>query len=66
MAVDHLHDTGTHAGLRWGIPATGKAISTEEFAFYRLHDGRFAEVCVTADDIHVLRHLQAGDRSGIL
>ena len=57
----HLHNTGTHAGTRWHF-ATGKTMSTEELAFYRLRDGKVAEVWVTADNLHVLRQLQADDR----
>ena len=37
-------------------------MSTEELAFYRLRDGKVAEVWVTADNLHVLRQLQADDR----
>ena len=33
----HLDDFGTHAG-------TGRAVTTQEFAIYRIADGRIAEV----------------------
>jgi predicted ester cyclase len=56
--VAHLHDTGTHTGTRWGVAATGTTIATQEFALYRLHDAKIAEVWVTADDLHVLRQLE--------
>lgn len=54
----HLHDTGTHTGTVRGIPPTGRRIETEEYAFYRLRDGRIAEVWVTADNERVLEQLR--------
>jgi predicted ester cyclase len=44
----HLADTGTHRGPFDGVPATGRSVSTEEFAFYRIDAGRIAEVWGTA------------------
>jgi predicted ester cyclase len=38
-----LVDTGTHAGTFLGVPATGRAISTPEFAIYRVDSGRIVE-----------------------
>ena len=40
----HLLDTGTHRATFYGVEATGRAVSTPEFAFYRVSDGRIAEV----------------------
>jgi steroid delta-isomerase-like uncharacterized protein len=51
-------DTGTHRGPFHGIPATGRSVSTQEFAFYRVDAGRIAEVWGTADDLHLLQQLQ--------
>jgi predicted ester cyclase len=46
----HFVDTGTHLGPWRGVPPTGRAVSTDEFAMYRLEQGRIAEVWVTADN----------------
>lgn len=55
----HLADTGTHTGTRWGIAPTGRRVWTDEFAHYRLADGRIAEVWVTADDLRVIEQLSS-------
>jgi len=39
----HLIDTGTHAGTFLDLPATGRVISAQEFAVYRLHNGKIAD-----------------------
>jgi predicted ester cyclase len=54
----HFHDTGTHRDSYLGVPATGRAVSTQEFALYRVHDGKIAEVWVTADDLQLLDQLR--------
>jgi steroid delta-isomerase-like uncharacterized protein len=54
----HFTDTGTHGGSFLGVPATGRSVSTQEFAFYRVRAGRIAEVWVTADDLHLLQQLR--------
>jgi predicted ester cyclase len=54
----HLIDHGTHAGTFGGLPATGRAVTTQEFAFYRIAAGKIAEVwgdLRTADLIARLR-----------
>jgi len=51
----HLRDTGTHRGTFQGVAATGRSVETEEFAFYRIRDGRISEVWGTAFDVQ-LRH----------
>jgi predicted ester cyclase len=38
-----LNDTGTHAGTFLGAPATGRAISKQEFAIYHVDSGRIVE-----------------------
>jgi predicted ester cyclase len=40
----HLTDTGTHRGTFGGVEPTGRAVTIEEFAVYRIQDGRIAEV----------------------
>ena len=50
-------DTGTHRGPGFGVPATGRFVRTQEFAFYRLAGGRIAEVWVAADNLRVIEQL---------
>jgi predicted ester cyclase len=58
LAVDapwiaaHLTDTGTHRGPFFGVQATGRPVTAQEFAFYRIDAGRIAEVW--GMDFHVL------------
>jgi predicted ester cyclase len=40
----HLIDTGTHRGAYLGVEPTGRSVSTDECAFYRVEAGRIAEV----------------------
>jgi predicted ester cyclase len=54
----HFLDTGTHGGTVFDVPATGRPVRTQEFAFYRIENGRIAEVWGTADDLDLLRQLQ--------
>jgi steroid delta-isomerase-like uncharacterized protein len=54
----HFADTGTHRGTAFGVPATGRTVRTQEFAFYRIEDGKIVEVWVTADDLELLTQLQ--------
>jgi predicted ester cyclase len=39
----HLIDTGTHAGTFLDVPATGRVVRAQEFALYRLQDGKIAD-----------------------
>jgi len=55
----HLLDTGTHTGTHAGVASTGRRVHTHEFALYRLNAGHIVEVWVTADDLDVVRQLQA-------
>jgi predicted ester cyclase len=48
----HLTDTGTHRGPFFGVQATGRPVTAQEFAFYRIDAGRIAEVW--GMDFHVL------------
>jgi aspartyl-tRNA synthetase len=54
----HFADTGTHRGPFLGVPATGRSVSVQEFACYRVDAGRIAEVWGTADDLHLLQQLR--------
>jgi predicted ester cyclase len=53
----HLTDTGTHRESFLGVEPTGRCVSTEEFAFYRVDAGRIAEVWGTAFHAHLLEQL---------
>ena len=54
----HFTDTGTHRGTFRGVPATGRSVVTDEFALYRVADGRIVQVWVTADDLRLLEQLR--------
>jgi predicted ester cyclase len=54
----HFVDSGTHQGSAFGVPATGRRVQTQEFAFYRVEDGNIAEVWVTADNLRILDQLR--------
>jgi predicted ester cyclase len=54
----HFVDTGTHRGTFLGVPATGRAVTAQEFAFYRVPAGRIAEVWGTADDLRILEQIR--------
>ena len=54
----HLTDTGTHRETFEGVEATGRAVSTEEFAFYRLDADRIAEVWGMAFHVQLLEQIR--------
>jgi predicted ester cyclase len=54
----HLTDTGTHRGPFHGIPATGRSVRTEEFAFYRIDGDRIAEVWGMDFDVLLLHQIR--------
>jgi predicted ester cyclase len=54
----HFIDTGTHRGTFLGVPATGRPVTTQEFAVYRIDADRIAEVWVTADNLRLLDQLR--------
>jgi steroid delta-isomerase-like uncharacterized protein len=53
----HFTVTGTHRAAFQGIEATGRRVTTSEFTFYRLEDGKFAEVWDLADMDAVMRQI---------
>lgn len=53
----HFTVTGTHSAPYLGVPTTGRTISTQELAVYRIYDGKIAEVWGTADNLTVLNQL---------
>lgn len=58
----HFRDTGTHRGPFLGMPATGRAVSTQEFALYRLENDKIVEVWLTADNLLLLDQLRLRSR----
>lgn len=54
----HFRDTGTHRDTFLGFPGTGRAVETQEFAFYRIEDDKIVEVWVTADNLRLLDQLK--------
>lgn len=54
----HFIDTGTHLGRFLDIPATGRTVTTQEFAIYRVQAGKIAEVWGTADDLRLVEQLR--------
>ena len=57
----HFTVTGTHRGAFQGIEATGRRVIISEFTFYRLEDGKFAEVWDLADMDAVMRQIGQGE-----
>ena len=58
VVAAHFRDTGTHLGEFLDVPATGRRVSTSEFAVYRISEGRIAEVWGTADNLALLSQLR--------
>jgi predicted ester cyclase len=54
----HFIDTGTHLGPFLGIPATGRTVTAQEFAIYRVEADRIAEVWGTADNLRLVEQLR--------
>ena len=54
----HFVDTGTHSGAVLGVPPIGRAVSMQEFAFYRVAGDRITEVWATADNLGLLQQLR--------
>jgi predicted ester cyclase len=54
----HFHDSGTHRGTFKDVPATGRPVSTQEFALYRVEAGKIVEVWVTADNLLLLEQMR--------
>jgi steroid delta-isomerase-like uncharacterized protein len=57
----HFTVTGTHRGAFQGIEATGRRVTISEFTFYRLEDGKFAEVWDHTDMDAVMRQIGQGE-----
>jgi steroid delta-isomerase-like uncharacterized protein len=49
--------TGTHQGEFYGIPATGKQVSQSGTTFYRLENGRIAEIWFLGDMMGLMQQL---------
>ncbi|WP_433380156.1 ester cyclase [Actinoplanes sp. CA-142083] len=55
----HLHDTGTRHRPFLGAPGDLSPVETDEFAMYRITDGRIAELWGTADNARLLTSVTA-------
>jgi steroid delta-isomerase-like uncharacterized protein len=53
----HFTVTGTHRGAFQGVGPTGRRVITSEFTFYRLENGKFAEVWDHAEMDAVMREI---------
>ncbi|UCG24904.1 MAG: ester cyclase, partial [Chloroflexota bacterium] len=53
----HWTMTGTHEGEFYGIPPTGKQVKHSGATFYRLANGRIAEVWFLADMMGLMQQL---------
>ena len=58
----HFTVTGTHRGTFDGSQATGRPVTTSEFTFYRVEDGKFAEVWDLSDMDAVMKQIGQGER----
>jgi predicted ester cyclase len=54
----HFFLSGTHGGAFHGVPATGRTVTTREFAVYRIADGVIAEVAGAVDEVRLLEQLR--------
>lgn len=50
---------GTHRGVFFGVPPTGKAIAVQAMNFYRLTDGQIVEERGQPDLLELLRQIGA-------
>jgi SnoaL-like polyketide cyclase len=56
--------SGTHTGVLWGFPPTGKRISVLEFGIYRLSGGKIAEAWYFGDELAMLEQLRGEVKLG--
>jgi predicted ester cyclase len=54
----HLTDTGTHRAAFFGVEATGRSVTIQEFAFYRIAAGQIAEVWGMDFHVNLLEHIR--------
>jgi predicted ester cyclase len=57
LLAARLRVTGTHQGILWGIPPTGRPLSFEIFEIFRVYDGKMAEQWALADLTAVYKQL---------
>ena len=56
----HFMVTGTHQGAFQEIEATDRRVTISEFTFYRIENGKFAEVWDLADMDALMRQIRQG------
>jgi steroid delta-isomerase-like uncharacterized protein len=54
----HFTNTGTHLGRFLDIPATGRTVTVQEFAVYRVEANKIAEVWGTVDNLRLIEQLR--------
>jgi steroid delta-isomerase-like uncharacterized protein len=57
--VSYITSTGTHSGVFYGIPPTGKNISTSVIRIDRIQDGKIAEHWSISDAAGLMHQLQS-------
>jgi steroid delta-isomerase-like uncharacterized protein len=55
--VARLTHSGTHLGAFWGLPPTGKHISTTSIHIFRFADGQLVEHWASRDDMSLMQQL---------
>jgi steroid delta-isomerase-like uncharacterized protein len=50
---------GTHEGVFWGIPPTGKRVTMTGFDIFRVRDGKIQELWVESDYLTLMQQLSA-------
>jgi steroid delta-isomerase-like uncharacterized protein len=57
--VSYITSTGTHSGVFYGIPPTGKNISTSVIRIDRIQDGKIAEHWSVSDAAGLMQQIQS-------
>ena len=63
VAVRCLHH-GTHQGVYFGLPASGKHVSQEEMHIIRMEGGRLAEHWGVRDDLGFRQQMASSEQAG--
>lgn len=59
FCVARLAETGTHRGMFFGIPPTGRRISMSRTRIWRFRDGKMTEHWSNSDDLGLMQQLGA-------
>lgn len=58
LVMVHLRDTGIHEGTLAGIEPTGRKVTVQEFAYYRVVEDKITEIWVTLDTASLMQQQQ--------